>query len=223
MSSAGATLLPIFATPFGAVQLDVAPSLNAELQQLFRDRTTAAYHDAHSEINPLCFRSRDDLLDWPEQPVQELKRQMLSGVAAIVEATNLYTAAQFGELGVQARGWFTLVHPDGGIPVATYPQTSWCAIYCVTAPELSPARPDAGLLRLYESRLSSAFIDASTWRLRPPFSQGHHTWQPVAGSMAVFPAAMPHEIAMLRSSGSLLLVTARVRFATPSQTSMPAW
>ena len=223
MSAAGASLIPILATPFGSAQLPVPESLNAQLARLFEARAVATHRDPRTLPNPLYFRGRDDLLDWPDDPVQRLKAELLAAVAAIVQGANVYTEPQFDDLRLQARGWFSLVRKDGGIPASSYAQTSWCAIYCVAAPEPSATRSDSGVLRLYETRLGSAFLDASNWRLRQPFGFGHHTWRPVAGAMAVFPATIPHEIAPLRSDGVLTLVTLRVRFATSGQESMPPW
>ncbi|MGB8327773.1 MAG: hypothetical protein WCE48_09375 [Steroidobacteraceae bacterium] len=223
MDAVGTSLMVIFATPFASVQLSVSEELNSQLQRLLETRATDEYRAAGVRGNPLYFRSREDLLEWPDAPVQSLKQQMLGAVAAIVAATNMYSEKEFGDLRMQARGWFSLVRPNGCIPAASYPQTSWCAIYCVAAPEPAPDRADSAMLRLYETRLANAFTDASTWRMRPPFAYGHHTWRPTRGYMAVFPAAVAHEIALLRGAGSLLLVTLRVRFATPFQASMPSW
>jgi hypothetical protein len=136
---------------------------------------------------------------------------------------NLYTDAEFDALGVQARARFIIVRPDGCIPAASVPLASWHVIYCVGAPSPTPARLDSGVLRLYEARLGTMFMDAANWRLRPPFSSGHHTWRPVPGHMAAFPASIAHEVALNRTNVDLVLVAARVRFATPGQEAMPPW
>jgi hypothetical protein len=41
--------------------------------------------------------------------------------------------------------------------------------------------------------------------------------------MAVFPAAITHEIALLRAAAALAIVTARVRFVASDQAWMPPW
>ena len=223
MKLAEASLVPIFATPFGTVQLQDAEVHNNELRQLIDERATADYRAPLLAVNPLCFHSRDDFLEWADPPVQTLKRQMLSGVTSIVAAANLYTVEEFDALRLQVRGWFTLVRQYGGISANSYSHTSWCAVYCVAAPERADQRPDSGALRLYESRLATSFVDASTWRMRPPFGHGHYLWQPMPGHMVVFPASIPHEVAPLRAAGSLALVTVQVQFATPQQQSMQPW
>ena len=52
---------------------------------------------------------------------------------------------------------------------------------------------------------------------------GHYAWRPVPGQMAVFPAAITHEIALVRAAGALVIVTARVRFVASELAWMPPW
>ena len=68
------------------------------------------------------------------------------------------------------------------------------------------------------------FQDATHSGIRVPYRPGHYAWRPVPGQMAVFPAAITHEIAMVRAAGALVIVTARVRFvASDHQAWMPPW
>lgn len=223
MIDAGASLMPIFATPFASLALDVPAQLNLELAQLFEQRATPANRDTRNPHNALHFRSRDNLLEWPDAPVQALRRNLLGSIAAIVAALNRYSESEFDELQMQARSWFSLLRPDGAIAAENYIGTSWCAVYCVAAPEFLPERKDSGVLRLYESRLATSFIDASNWYLRNPYALAHHSWRPFPGGLAVFPANVLHEVALLRATGSMVLVTTRVRFAGPGQEGLPSW
>ena len=66
-------------------------------------------------------------------------------------AANLYTEEQFDALGMQARARFAIVRPNGcHCRRGSLPLASWCAIYCVAAPDPSPERADSAALRLYE-------------------------------------------------------------------------
>jgi hypothetical protein len=67
------------------------------------------------------------------------------------------------------------------------------------------------------------FADATNSTMRIPYTPGHYTWQPVPGQIAVFPASIRHEIALVRSSGHLILVTVRVRFVAPGQEGQSGW
>lgn len=223
MSTPATTLMPIFATPFAAVPLGGAVELNPALAALFAERATDAHRDPSAPRDPRCFRSRDDLFEWPHEVVARLRAEMLSGLCDAVLAANLYSETEFDSLGMQARARFVIVRPDGCLPAATAPMASWYAVYCVSAPPPASARIDSGSLRLYAIRQATMFMDAANWRMRPPFGAGHHIWAPVAGQMAVFPAWVLHEIALNRTPGDLILVLARARFAHGGQTAMPPW
>ncbi len=220
MNATPPLVVPILATPFGVVPLPEAGALNPALTALFTARRAA---DSAPQADPLCYRSRDDLLEWPDEPVRTLAGAIFRGVYAVVENVNEFTAAQLHALRLEARGWFTIVKPDGCVPAAAYPLTAWCAIYCVAAPLPSPARADAGALRIYETRLGTMFQDATNSVMKMPYKPSHCSWRPVPGSMAVFPAALTHEIALFRALGEMILVTVRIRFVGPGQQGMPRW
>jgi hypothetical protein len=84
-------------------------------------------------------------------------------------------------------------------------------------------RQDSGVLRLYEGRLGTMFADATTSSMHTLYATGHCTWRPVPGSVAVFPAWLRHEIALLRAQGELILLTLRVRFVAPGQEGQANW
>ena len=226
MNAPPPTVVPVLATPFGVVPVADAAQLNPMLAELFAARMRAA--TPVRSRNPLCYCGADDLLEWPEEPVRQLAAGIFRGIYTVVEAVNEFTEAQLRSLKLQARAWFTIVQPDGSVPATNYPLTAWCAVYCVAAPPPSATRPDRGLLRLYESRLGTMFADATNATMRLPFMPGHYGWRPVPGQMAVFPASVTHEIALLRSgspadAAPLTLVTVRARFVGPGQTGMPRW
>jgi hypothetical protein len=215
------TIVPILATPLGIVPLPDAEPLNGVVGELFESRAAAAH--GRSGGGPLCYRSDDDLLEWPDEPVRRLTTEILRGTYAVVRAVNSLSEPQLQSLETQARIWYTLVRPDGCVPAARYPLTTWCAIYCVAAPEPATTRRDSGVLRLYESRLGTMFADATSANMRLPYALGHFTWRPAPGQLAVFPASVTHEIALNRSAGDLVLVTARVRFVGPGQSGLATW
>jgi hypothetical protein len=221
MNATPPTVVPILAIPFGVVPLPEAEPQNPALAELFAARMRL--DGPAGQNDPFCYRSRDDLLEWPEEPVRRLAAAVFRGVHSVVNAVNDFTEAQLNSLAMQARGWFTIIAPDGRMPAVSYPLTAWCGIYCVAAQEPSPTRGDSGVLRLYESRLGTMFADATNATMRVPFTPGHYAWRPVPGQMAVFPASLTHEIALVRSPGQLVLVTVRVRFVGPGQQGLSRW
>ena len=210
---ANLNIVPIFAAPFAAVAIDEATPLNPALESLFMSRATDAYRDPAIRPDSLCFRSREDVFEWQEEAVAQLRQRMLAGICQVVMAANLYSEAEMRELGLQARARFAIVRPDGCIPAATEPMASWFALYCVTAPATAPSETNSGTLRLFALRHAQMFIDAANYRLRAPFDTSHQVWHPVPGHMAVFPATLLHEVVLNRTDANLVLVGARVRFA----------
>jgi hypothetical protein len=223
MTLATPTIVPLFATPFAVVPVGIPAQLQAALARLFLGRTTDEWRDPSAPRDELCFRSREDLFEWTEEPVAQLKREMLSGACAAVMAVNSYPEAEFDALRLQARARFVIVRPNGCLPAATAPMASWCALCCVAAPPPAPARADSASLRLYAVRDAAMFIDAANWRLRNPYSGAHQVWRPVPGQMAVFPAGILHEVALNRSTAELVLVAARLRFCRSDQPLVLPW
>jgi hypothetical protein len=222
MSAPPVHVVPVFATPFGVVTLPEAAALNPALAALLSERAPPQWRAGRGP-GALTFRSREDLGEWPEEPVRRLMREMLRGVSAVAASISELAETDFAALGMEARAWFTLVRPEGCVPAKSYPNSSWLAVYCVGAPEPASIRVDSGVLRLYESRLGTMFQDPAQSALRLPYRSGHCTWRPTPGEMAVFPAGLTHEIALVRASGTLILVSARMRFVGSGGAWMPPW
>jgi hypothetical protein len=220
MIAAPPIVLPLFATPLGIVTVPKAEDLNSQLVDLFMQRTP---RDRAPHSKPIVYRSHDDMFDWPEQAARALATEIFLGTCSVVETLNAFEPGQLSSFSLEARGWFTIVEQNGSLPAASYPLTAWCAMYCVAAPEPCATRQDSGVLRLYESRLGTMFQDATNSVMRVPFTPGHYAWRPVPGQLAVFPASLTHEIALVRSAGKLILVTARVRFVAPGQQGVGRW
>ena len=204
--------VPLFATPFTAVNTGVDHDFNERLAKPVRIATFSAHASRRSACDPPHFRGGDDFLDSADATAGELKRLILGQAATVVAGLNSLDAAEFGKLHIQARGWCSIVPRNGHVPAQHFPGASWLAVYCVQAGEPDAEGRSAGVLRLYERRLGSIYRDASTWELRSPYRYGNHTWSPVSGGMALFPAHVPHEVSVVRSVTSLILVFAMIRF-----------
>jgi hypothetical protein len=223
MTEADLQVMPIFAAPLAIATLAQAPAFNPPLAALLAARTTDEWRDPKWPPDGTSFRSRDNLCDWPDEPLQQALRAMLGAVREAVASISDFSAAEFAALRLEARAWFTRIGADGYVAPASYPNCSWLAVYCVTAPAPSATRFDSGVLRLLESRNGSSFQDASHGGLRLPYRPSHVTWRPVAGQLAAFPASITHEVAALRAGGMLTLLCARVRFLAGDKAWMPPW
>jgi hypothetical protein len=223
MSALAPHVVPIFATPFGVVTLPQAQTLNSALAEIFTARAAREEATAGGPPGRRVFVSRDDLMEWAEEPVRRTMGEIVAGVTSVAASISELSGEELARLHLQARAWFTVVRPNGCVPATSYANTSWVAVYCVTAPEPSGERVDSGVLRMHESRMESSFQDPVHQSNRAPYRRGHYTWRPAPGQMAVFPAAVMHEIAMVRAAGTLTLLTARARFAGASGAWMPPW
>ncbi len=216
-------VVPIFATPFGVLSLPRALQRNPALAALFSSRALPPWSASDARVPATAFRSRDDLTQWPEEEVRLLLQEMLAGVTAVARSVSELDADQFALLRPEARGWFTLLSTNGYLPAESHANASWVAVYCVATPPPSLTRQDSGVLRLREFRAGNMFMDAAAGVTRIPYRSGHCTWRPVAGHIAVFPAMIAHDVALLRAPGPLILVTTKVRFVGAEQPWMPPW
>lgn len=88
MSRPAASIVPIFATPFAVVPLARAAELNAPLAALLLSRATDEYRDQSLPADPACFRGREDLFDWKDELLGELRRELLAGLCTAIMAVN---------------------------------------------------------------------------------------------------------------------------------------
>lgn len=223
MSAPPPEIVPLFSIPFGVVTLPDGEVLNEPVVELLRARAAATGGDGAVRHTPTRYQSHDDLFDWQDDALRRLLAAMLGGVGSVVLSLNELPRERFEMLRVEARAWATIVRADGCVPTTQYPNTAWLAVYCAASPPPSATRFDSGVLRLHESRLGTMFADATNSQLVMPYRPGHSSWRPVPGQMAVFPAWIAHEVALLRAPGDLVLVTARVRYVGPDQTGVRWW
>jgi hypothetical protein len=209
--------VPLFATPFTSVNTGADRDFNARLASLCESQRSVPGLPGpglldNTSRDPLHFHSRDDFLDSADATAVELRRLILGQASTVVAGLNSMSTAEFARLHIQGRGWCSIVQRNGHVHARQFPGASWLAVYCAQAGDADAGFKSAGVLRLYERRLGSIYRDASTWELKSPFRYGNHTWTPVPGRMALFPAHVPHEVSVVRSATSLILVFAVIRF-----------
>lgn len=221
MNGLALKVMPILATPLGIATLADAVQFNGLLCELFAQRAAAGQGLAAGDALRIC--GGPDLLEWPEAPVRRLASALVGAVYQFVGSVSEIGEPQLRACKLEARAWFTVIRPNGRVPAANYPLTSWCAMYCVAAPPPVAERADSGIVRLYETRLGTSFQDASNAVMRIPYSQAHYAWRPAAGQLLIFPGALTHEVAPLRAAAELVLVTVRLRFVGSGQQGLSRW
>ncbi len=102
MSQGSVSVVPIFATPLGVVTLPAASTQSgpAVAQLLARH---AAANPAPATADRLCYHSRDDLLEWSEEPIQQLCGEILRGIWSTVAAVTTLSPEELQTLSMQAR------------------------------------------------------------------------------------------------------------------------
>jgi hypothetical protein len=214
------TIVPILATPLGMGILPEGAGFNAALAALIEARAAA---DRRPQRSALCYLGEENLLDWPEAPVQDMLGAIVRRVYDFVASLNEFPAGQLESFRIEARGRAVIVRPNGAMSAVQHALTAWCAVYCVAAPPPTVERADNGAVRLYESRLGTMFSDATTATMRLPYLTGHCAWRPEPGGLLLFPASLTHEVAPLRATANLVLATLRIRFVAPGQTGVGRW
>jgi len=193
-----AHIVPIFATPFAAVDTGADPDFNARVAALCEARRAEP--------------ARRDLFDQPDATARELEQLVLRHASGIVAKLTRLGATEFGRLRVQAQAWAVVLPRNAHVAAQHFPNASWLAVYCARVGESDAQAPQAGVLRLYERRLASVHRDASIDGLDAPWRYGNHAWSPAAGQLALFPAHLSHEVSVVRSDTALILVFAMLRF-----------
>jgi hypothetical protein len=221
MNAVAPTVVPILATPLGVATIPDAAQFDGELCDLLRQRAAAVHGTGLGD--PLRICGSDDFMEWQEAPARRLQSAMIGAVYQFVASVSELAEPQLRACKLEARAWFTLIRPNGRVPAANYPLTTWCAIYCVAAPLPIEERADSGIVRLFESRLSTSFQDATNAAMRIPYSQAHYAWRPAAGQLVIFPGSLTHEVAPLRAASELVLITARFRFVGSDQQGFLRW
>jgi uncharacterized protein (TIGR02466 family) len=127
--------------------------------------------------------------------VRELRQFMLDGVARAVVAATTLGPQDLARFTLHNHTWFHITRYAGSFISHNHPMASWSAVYCVRAGETVPARPDSGVLRLFDPRQgANAFRDPANANLRPAFALRPLEIRLGEGQMIVFPSYLYHEV-----------------------------
>lgn len=190
-----------FAVPIVSTRLPDAAALNRELCSLFLAREAQGERWRKRVKTPTLqvniFESEFDLFSWPETPVQALRGFCLNALGRTVVELNQYgpeQVQQLNELQLMVDCWFHVTRSGGYIGHHLHPMASWSGVYCVSAGEDVPGRPDSGLLHFPEVRLGAGtYLDPGNVRLKAPFAAGGIKYKLEPGLLILFPSYLPHE------------------------------
>ena len=187
----------MYAVPVAELRLTTCEVLNRELEALFLAREDDEHRNPTPSHIPQqeLYESRFNLFHWPEPCVRELREFMLDGVARTVMAATTLGPQELGQFTLHNHTWFHITRYAGSFISHNHPMASWSAVYCVRAGEEVPARPDSGVLRLFDPRQgANAFRDPANANLRPAFALRPLELRLSEGQMIVFPSYLYHEV-----------------------------
>lgn len=192
-------ITPVFAVPFVQDFIQSPEDLNRALTELFLTREGEGDRYANPipslQLQPEVFESDFNLFEWPDACVQQLKTVCWTALATAVSELNNYSNTEILGLEIFSHSWFHITRRGGFTTLHTHPMASWSGVYCVSAGDETPNRPDSGILRFHNPHhFSNYFLDGGNSKLRPPFHHG--TWNvPLkAGQLVLFPSWLQHEV-----------------------------
>lgn len=171
-----------FATPVVGYRWPEAEALNAALREaILRTERERPGMDRRSNVGG--WHSGLDFLDWPEAPVQELKRRIAQMARALLDGSAPEPAARAFRLDA----WANVLREGDYHGPHNHPNAVWSGVYYVEAGEAPASRAYAGELELLDPRVGANMApfagDAFERRVRI---------RPAAGLMVCFPAWLRH-------------------------------
>jgi uncharacterized protein (TIGR02466 family) len=207
---------PMFAVPFGDLQLPNSERLNQELETLFLARETEEHRNPTPSHIPQTetFESRFNLFRWTEPCIQELRSFMLNSVSQMVLQTTAVQPEQLAKLTLHNHTWFHISRYAGSFVAHNHPLASWSAVYCVREGEPVAAHPDSGVLRFLDTRPGvDSYLDAGNVSLHRAFALSPLQIRLKAGQLIIFPSYVFHEVAPFYGRDTRITVATNCWFA----------
>jgi len=198
MAEAQLSITPNFAAPFAEAFHPEAESLNRRLTELLL-AAEKPENEPYPKIPTLkvnVFESDFDLLTWPDEPIQTLKRFLVGSVVRVVQNLNGYQDRQMASLSISNQSWFHITRQGGYASGHNHPMASWSSVYCVDSGDAVEGNPDSGVLRFPDPRgHASMYLDPGNTHLKRPYDFGSLNYPLKSGQLIVFPSWLSHEVA----------------------------
>ena len=171
-----------FATPVVGYRWPAAEALNAGLREtILRAERERPALGQRSNVGG--WHSALDLLDWPEPPVQELRRRIERMARALIDGSAPEPDSRIFRLDA----WANVLRRGDYHGPHNHPNAVWSGVYYVDAGEAAPDRPHSGELELLDPRTGANMApfagEAFDRRVRI---------RAAAGLMVCFPAWLRH-------------------------------
>lgn len=198
MTDAQLSITPNFAAPFVETIHPEAELLNERLRVLLLD-SEKPENEPWPRVPTLkvnVFESEFNLLAWPDEPIQTLKRFVIGSVVRAVQTLNGYDNAQMAALSISNQTWFHVTRHGGYASGHNHPMASWSSVYCVDPGDPVEGNPDSGVLRFADPRPhASMYLDPGNTHLARPYNHGSVNYALKPGQLVIFPSWLTHEVA----------------------------
>lgn len=136
------------------------------------------------------FESSLDLLEQPDNSLQELKQFLEDMLSTVAQAVNeeYWPPGAMGQASI-VESWFHVTENGGYHDTHSHPNCSWCGIYYVAAGECDIEQRN-GVNRFYDPRHGAdQYLDAGTAYLN---ATGTWDFAPQEGQVVIFPSYLKH-------------------------------
>lgn len=174
--------LLLFSTPVIVDEIDDADAVNAELEQLIRERRQV--DEGMKRSNAGGWHSKNDFGKWSGEPGRKLLQRVLHLARDHTTRINQGPAIQWSAeawANVSPAGAYNKGHVHGG--------AFWSAVYYVRAPE-----SDTGQLILHDPRMPALRMYSPTLRFKGAGAEQIAQIKPKSGMIVMFPSWLLHSV-----------------------------
>ena len=155
-----------------------------------------------SRSNVAGWKSRDDLLRWPEPAIKELQHRVVDALQVLMKASPKKNSSIIK--GMELYAWANINRTGSYNTMHNHPGNHWAAVYYVDAGKPDPQRPQSGLFEIQDPRTGAMNV--------PGFDFGDKVLvNPVAGLLMLFPAWMNHCVHPFFGEGERISIAFNVR------------
>jgi hypothetical protein len=212
-------IVPAFPVPLITVHKPNPDAFNRQLTETFL--AYEAEGDRYRNPEPFVYRndalfeSNFSLFDWPDPPIQELRKFCLSSLYSAIGELNGYDTSTLQRMHIAVESWFHITRRGGFFGAHNHPNHSWSGVYCVQHDGDDPDTDSGKLTFLNPHMTSTMYIDWATANLKDPFRRSPMMLRLKPGQLVLFPSWLLHEV--LPYDGDKLRITvafnARFRYA----------
>ncbi|RMH47676.1 MAG: hypothetical protein D6694_01630 [Gammaproteobacteria bacterium] len=230
---AGGALMQIFhafAVPFGEAYYpsQERDTLCTELKTLLESRRAQYEDQVRNEIKRdtqkgNLFESRFNLFNWPDEPIQKLRRFTVEQLRLLLSHITTLAPHQLEALQFHFHTWFHLTGFAGRQGIHNHSNASWSGIFCVDPGEMHPDFPDSGVVAFHDPRTNAdIYEDSGNRYLKPPFAHGFLRIKHEKGRLFLFPSYLLHEIFPYFGQRHRIIIAFNCRVLLPEDYPEPA-